>query len=242
MSIGRETTFTWLGHAAVEVRTPGGKVVLFDPWLGNPKSPRSADTVTQCDLLLVTHGHGDHLGDAIAIGARLRPAWPCIHEMRLWLARRLPGGSDAVTGMNKGGTVTAAGLRVSMTPAVHSAGDWNMDAGTTLYLGEPAGFVVEMENGLRVYHAGDTDVFGDMALIRERFRPDVALLPIGGHYTMDPAGAAIATELLGVAHVLPIHWGTFPLLAGTPAELETAIRARGGTATVHHWQPGDSIS
>jgi L-ascorbate metabolism protein UlaG (beta-lactamase superfamily) len=242
MSIGRDTTFTWLGHAAVEVRTPGGKVILFDPWLGNPKSPRPAAALERCDLLLVTHGHGDHLGDAVAIAARFRPAWPCIHEMSLWLARQLPGGADAVTGMNKGGTVEAAGLRVSMTPAVHSSGDWNMDAATTLYLGEPAGFVVELENGLRVYHAGDTDVFGDMALIRERFRPDVALLPIGGHYTMDPAGAAIAAELLGVAHVLPIHWGTFPLLAGTPAELEAAIGARGGTATVHHWQPGDSVS
>ncbi len=242
MSIGRDTTFTWLGHAAVEIRTPGGKVILLDPWLGNPKSPRPADALERCDLLLVTHGHGDHLGDAVAIASRFRPAWPCIHEMSLWLARRLPGGADAVIGMNKGGTVEAAGLRVSMTPAVHSAGDWNMDAGTTLYLGEPAGFVVEMENGLRVYHAGDTDVFGDMALIRERFRPDVALLPIGGHYTMDPAGAAIAVELLGVAHVLPIHWGTFPALAGTPAELEAAIAARGGTATVHHWGPGDSIS
>jgi L-ascorbate metabolism protein UlaG (beta-lactamase superfamily) len=241
MAIGRDTAFTWLGHAAVEMRTPGGKVVLFDPWLGNPKSPRPATALERCDLLLVTHGHGDHMGDAVAIAARFRPAWPCIHEMSLWLARRLPGGADAVTGMNKGGTLEAAGLRVSMTPAVHSAGDWNMDAGTTLYLGEPAGFVVELENGLRVYHAGDTDVFGDMALIRERFRPDVALLPIGGHYTMDPAGAAIAVELLGVSHVLPIHWGTFPILAGTPAELEAAIGARGGSAVVHHWQPGDTV-
>ncbi|HEY4751822.1 MAG TPA: metal-dependent hydrolase [Candidatus Limnocylindrales bacterium] len=242
MAIGRDTTFTWLGHAAVEIRTPGDKVVLFDPWLGNPKSPRTADAQERCDLLLVTHGHGDHLGDAVALASRLRPAWPCIHELSLWLARRLPGGADQVTGMNKGGTVEAAGLRVSMTPAVHSAGDWNGDAGTTLYLGEPAGFVVELENGLRVYHAGDTDVFGDMAIIRERFRPDVALLPIGGHYTMDPAAAAMAAELLGVAHVLPIHWGTFPLLAGTPDQLEAAIRARGGSAQVHHWQPGDSIS
>ena len=242
MSIGRDTSFTWLGHAAVEMRTPGGKVVLFDPWLGNPKSPRPADALERCDLLLVTHGHGDHLGDAVAIGARFRPAWPCIHEMSLWLARRLPGGADAVTGMNKGGTVEAAGLRVSMTGAAHSAGEWNGDAGTTLYLGEPAGFVVELENGFRVYHAGDTDVFGDMALIRERFRPDLAMLPIGGHYTMNPAGAAIAAELLGVQHVLPIHWGTFPILAGTPDQLEAAIRARGGTATVHHWQPGDTIS
>ncbi len=242
MAIGRDTTFTWLGHAAVEVRTPGGKVVLFDPWLGNPRSPRPSSAQGACDLLLVTHGHSDHMGDAVALAARFRPAWPCIHEMSLWLARRLPGGSDQVMGMNRGGTVEAAGVRVSMTPAVHSAGDWDNDAGTTVYLGEPAGFVVELENGLRVYHAGDTDVFGDMALIRERFRPDVALLPIGGHYTMDPAGAAIATELLGVSHVLPIHWGTFPALAGTPEQLEAAIRSRGGTATVHHWQPGDTVS
>ena len=242
MSIGRDTTFTWLGHAAVEMRTPGGKLVLFDPWLGNPKSPRPATALERCDLLLVTHGHADHMGDAVAIGARFRPAWPCIHEMGLWLARRLPGGGDAVIGMNVGGTAEAAGLRVSMTPAVHSAGDWSMDSATTLYLGEPAGFVVELENGLRVYHAGDTDVFGDMALIRERFRPDVALLPIGGHYTMDPAGAAIAVGLLGVEHVLPIHFGTFPILAGTPAELEAAVRARGGTASVYDWRPGDSIS
>ena len=242
MAIGRDTSFTWLGHAAVEMRTPGGKVVLFDPWLGNPKSPRPADAVERCDLLLVTHGHADHLGDAVAIGARFRPAWPCIHEMSLWLARRLPGGSDAVIGMNKGGTVEAAGLRVSMTTAEHSAGDWSMDAASTLYLGEPAGFVVELENGFRVYHAGDTDVFGDMRLIGELWHPDLAMLPIGGHYTMDPAGAAIAVELLGVSHVLPIHWGTFPILAGTPAELEAAIRVRGGTATVHHWQPGDTVS
>ena len=242
MAIGRDTTFTWLGHAAVEMRTPGSKVVLFDPWLGNPKSPRPPAAQGACDLLLVTHGHADHMGDAVALAARFRPAWPCIHEMSLWVARRLPGGSDQMMGMNKGGTAEAAGLRGSMTPAVHSAGTWDNDTGTTVYLGEPAGFVVELENGLRVYHAGDTDVFGDMALIRERFRPDVALLPIGGHYTMDPAGAAIATELLGVAHVLPIHWGTFPALAGTPEQLESAIRARGGTATVHHWQPGDTVS
>jgi L-ascorbate metabolism protein UlaG (beta-lactamase superfamily) len=242
MAIGRETSFTWLGHAAVEIRTPGGKTVLIDPWLDNPKSPKPASAVDRCDLLLVTHGHSDHLGDAISLAARLRPAWPCIHEMSLWLGRRLPGGSDQVLGMNKGGTVEVAGLRVSMTGASHSAGDWNAEAETTLYLGEPAGFVIELENGFRVYHAGDTDVFGDMALIRERYAPDLAMLPIGGHFTMDPAGAAIAVELLGVKDVLPIHWGTFPALAGTPEALETAVRARGGTATIHHWQPGDTVS
>jgi L-ascorbate metabolism protein UlaG (beta-lactamase superfamily) len=241
MAIGRDTSFTWLGHAAVEVRTPGGKVVLFDPWLGNPNSPRPAETQERCDLLLVTHGHSDHLGDAVALASRLRPAWPCIHEMSLWLGRRLPGGMDQVTGMNKGGTVDVAGLRVTMTGADHSAGDWNAAAESTLYLGEPAGFVVELENGFRIYHAGDTQAFGDMALIRELFRPDLAMLPIGGHFTMDPVGAALAAELLGVRDVLPIHWGTFPLLAGTPQQLQDAIAARGGTATVHAWNPGDTI-
>jgi L-ascorbate metabolism protein UlaG (beta-lactamase superfamily) len=242
MTIGRDTSFTWLGHAAVEVRTPGGKVILFDPWLGNPKSPKPADQVDRCDVLLVTHGHGDHMGDAIPLASRLRPAWPCIHEMSLWLSRRLPGGSDQLTGMNKGGTVEVAGLRVSMVPADHSAGDWNAGAESTLYLGEPAGFVVELENGFRIYHAGDTAVFGDMALIRDLFRPDLAMLPIGGHFTMDPVGAALATELLGVQHVLPIHWGTFPILAGTPAQLADAIAARGGSAEVIAWEPGDTVS
>jgi L-ascorbate metabolism protein UlaG (beta-lactamase superfamily) len=241
MTIGRDTTFTWLGHAAVEVRTPGGKGILFDPWLGNPMSPRPADTQQQLDVLLVTHGHGDHMGDAVALASRLRPAWPCIHEMSLWLSRRLPWGSEQVTGMNKGGTVDVAGLRVSMTGADHSAGDWNASNETTLYLGEPAGFVVELENGFRIYHAGDTQAFGDMALIRDLFKPDLAMLPIGGHFTMDPVGAALATELLGVTHVLPIHWGTFPLLAGTPQQLREAIAARGGTAEVIDWRPGDVV-
>ena len=146
----------------------------------------SADAVERCDLLLVTHGHFDHMGEAVALASRLRPAWPCMHEMSLWLARRLPGGADAATGMNKGGTVEAAGLRVTMTGADHSAGDWNAGGETTLYLGDPAGFVIELEDGYRIYHAGDTQVFGDMALIRDLHRPDLAMLPIGGHFTMDP--------------------------------------------------------
>jgi len=241
MAIGRDTSFTWLGHSAVEVRTPGGKVVLFDPWMGNPNSPRPAHTQERCDLLLVTHAHDDHMTDSIPLAARLRPAWPCIHEMSLWLARQLPGGADQVTGMNKGGTVEAAGLKVTMTGADHTSGDWDAGGATTLYLGEPVGFVVELENGFRIYHAGDTQVFGDMVYIRELFRPDLAMLPIGGHFTMDPVGAALATELLGVGHVLPIHWGTFPLLSGTPQQLQEAIAARGGTAQVHAWSPGDTI-
>ena len=242
MGLPAGSTITWYGHACIEISTAGGRTVLIDPWVGNPLSPKAADSVTVCDLLLVTHGHGDHLGDAVALASRLRPAWPCIHEMSLWLARRLPGGADQVIGMNKGGTLAVAGLRVTMTGADHSAGDWNAGAETTLYLGEPAGFVIELEDGYRVYHAGDTQAFGDMALIRELHRPDLAILPIGGHYTMDPVGAALAVELLGVSEVMPIHYGTFPALAGTPDELRAALAARGlGAVTVHALAPGSSI-
>ena len=243
MGLDRDTTFTWYGHACVEVGTPGGKTILIDPWFGNPRSPRSADSVQRCDLLLVTHGHSDHMGDAVALASRLRPTWPCIHEMSLWLGRRLPGGNDASMGMNKGGTVDVAGVRVTMVRADHSAGDWNPGGETTLYLGEPAGFVVELENGFRFYHAGDTNVFGDMALIRDLYRPDIALLPIGGHFTMGPREAALAVELLGVKHVMPIHYGTFPLLAGTPAALRNELDARGlGEVEIHAPEPGGSVS
>jgi L-ascorbate metabolism protein UlaG (beta-lactamase superfamily) len=242
MGLPAGTTITWNGHACVEVATAGGRTILIDPWFGNPRSPRSADSVTACDLLLVTHGHDDHMGDAVALAARLRPAWPCIHELSLWLARRLPGGGDQVIGMNKGGTVEAAGLRVTMTGADHSAGAWNAEGETTLYLGEPVGFVIELEDGYRIYHAGDTQAFSDMALIRELHRPDLAILPIGGHYTMDPAGAALAVGLLGVHDVMPIHYGTFDALAGTPEQLRAVLAERGlGSVTVHAPQPGDPL-
>jgi L-ascorbate metabolism protein UlaG (beta-lactamase superfamily) len=243
MALDRDTTITWYGHSCVEILSPGGVVVLIDPWFGNPRSPRAADTVERCDVLLVTHGHDDHMGDALALASRLRPAWPAIHEMSLWLGRRLPGGNDAVTGMNKGGTFEAAGLRVTMTHADHSAGDWNAGGETTLYLGEPVGVVLELENGFRIYHAGDTAVFGDMRLIGEINRPDLAMLPIGGHFTMGPREAALAVELLGVGHVMPLHYGTFPLLAGTPDQLRAELHARGlDHVTVHDPQPGGSFS
>jgi L-ascorbate metabolism protein UlaG (beta-lactamase superfamily) len=243
MGIPAGVRVTWYGHSCFELVTPGGRTVLFDPFFANPNSPIGADAVERCDVLLVSHGHFDHFGDALAIASRLRPAWPCIHEMSLWLARQLPGGQDASIGMNKGGTVEAAGIKFTMVHADHSAGDWNAGGETTLYLGDPVGFVVEFENGFRVYLAGDTDVYGDMRYIRELYAPELALLPIGGHYTMGPRGAAIAAELLGVQHIIPVHYGTFPILTGTPDQLRSELATRGlMNVQVHAPEPGGVVS
>jgi L-ascorbate metabolism protein UlaG (beta-lactamase superfamily) len=234
--------FTWYGHACIELRSPDGRVVLFDPWFGNPTSPRPVDDVGTCDLLLVSHGHHDHLGafpmqidsaDALTIARRTGPAWPCIHEMSLWLEEAGAGEAEVI-GFNKGGTVEARGLAVTMVQAQHSAGDWVSGAGTggSVYLGEPAGFVLRLEDDRVVYFAGDTDVFGDMELVRELHQPEVAFLPIGGHYTMGPRGAARAAQLLGVRAVVPIHYGTFPVLAGTPDELRRELESLGAEVEV----------
>ena len=242
MALNSAATFTWYGHSCWEVTTPGGRTILFDPWFRNPLSPRAPDAVDRCDLLLVTHGHGDHLGDALSIASRTRPAWPCIHEMGLWLGRNYAH-KDGLIGMNKGGTVEVSGLKVTMVRAEHSSGDIYGAAESPLYLGEPVGFVVELEDGDRFYFAGDTDVFSDMRLIGERFKPSLAFLPIGGHFTMDPIAAALAVEMLGVRDVAPMHYGTFGLLAGTPDQFRAALVARGlGDVTVHVSAPGQRLA
>jgi L-ascorbate metabolism protein UlaG (beta-lactamase superfamily) len=222
--------FTWFGHACVQIESESGTSILIDPWFGNPSSPVAADDVERCDVMLVTHGHHDHLGampgeiteaDALTIARRTHPTWPAIHELSLWLGAQDTGAD--IVGMNKGGSVAVGDVKVSMVPAEHSAGDFLAADGVPLYLGEAAGFVVELENSKRIYHAGDTALFGDMRLIGEMHRPDLAFLPIGGLFTMDPAAAARAVELLGVTTVVPIHFGTFPVLAGTPDQLREEL-------------------
>jgi L-ascorbate metabolism protein UlaG (beta-lactamase superfamily) len=225
---------TWYGHSAIRVETPGGTTVLVDPWLRNPNSVVDPDSIERCDLMLVTHGHHDHLGsmpgeiggaDSLTIARRTRPVWPCVHELSLWLEAQ--GTGAEVVGMNKGGAVQVRDVRVTMVHADHSAGDWSADLGVPVYLGEPAGFVLELDTGPRLYLSGDTALFGDMRLIAEMYRPEVAFLPIGGHYTMDPPAAARAVELIGATTVIPIHYGTFPVLTGTPAQLRDELEGLG---------------
>ncbi len=241
MPLDPKTTITWYGHACVEVVTPGGKTILIDPWFGNPTSPKAPGAVGKCDVMIVPHGHFDHFGEALAIASRTRPVWPAIHELSLWLARNYAH-KDSVIGMNKGGMVEAAGVRVTMTHADHSAGDIYGTAESPIYLGEPVGVVIELENGYRLFHAGDTALFGDLRLIGELHQPQLAMLPIGGHFTMGPREAAIAVEWLGVKDVLPLHFGTFPILAGTPDELRRELAARGlADVTVHTPEPGGRV-
>ena len=231
-----DVELTWLGHASFRVDSPGGKRLYVDPWLSNPKCPDGEKEPERVDLMALTHGHGDHIGDALPLGQKFSPKLVAIIELASWLeGQGFPGGGQL--GMNKGGTVEAEGIEFTMTHAVHSSAMIDGD-GPPIYLGEAAGFVVEFENGTKIYFAGDTNVFGDMALIRRIYAPELAVLPIGDHFTMGPTEAAVALELLGVKRCVPCHWGTFPILAGTPDELrrltgvEIVDMAPGDTVTV----------
>jgi L-ascorbate metabolism protein UlaG (beta-lactamase superfamily) len=210
---------TWLGHSTFLIKTPEGKRILVDPWLaGNPSCPEEFHHVN-VDAILITHGHNDHIGDVFTAAERCSGPIVGIYDLTSWLGTKGVDGSK-LAGMNKGGTVVFEDLEiaVSMTHAIHSSSFQNED-GTIQYLGEAAGYCVEFSNELVLYIAGDTSLFGDMEWIGELYHPDVAILPIGDHFTMDPQQAAIATDLLGVEAVIPCHHGTFPLLAGTPDEL-----------------------
>lgn len=230
-----KTEVLWLGQAAFRVTTPGGKSIMIDPWFTtNPKTPadwKHLDSVGKVDAILVTHGHGDHVGDAPALAKRHGAPLlvPGGLGSSLTALGVVPG--QQVTRFNKGGTVTLfgpQGVKVSMTPAEHSSEFTHRNPATgkdEIHVGgEPVGYVLELENGFRIYHMGDTALFGDMKLIGERYRPDLVLVPIGGHFTMDPKDAAIAVrDYLKPKYAIPMHYGTLPVLRGTPQEFVQAL-------------------
>jgi L-ascorbate metabolism protein UlaG (beta-lactamase superfamily) len=227
-----DVSATWLGHASFRIDSPNGKRIYVDPWLDNPKCPDNEKEPERVDVIAVTHGHSDHVGSVVEIAKKSSPEIVAIVELKAWLGNQ---GVDvgSVPGPNKGGTVDIDGIKFTLTNAFHSS---SSDSGE--YLGEAAGLVIEFENGTKIYVAGDTCVFSGMQLIGRIYQPDVAVLPIGGHFTMDPREAGVALELLGTSRCIPYHYGTFPLLSGTPEEL----RQRAPNVEVIELQPGETTT
>lgn len=212
-------TMTWLGHSTVLVEDGCGTRIVIDPWLsGNPVCPPEYHVLTEIDLVLLTHAHYDHIGDAIPLALATGADVVGIFELCDWLGKK---GVEKTHPMNKGGTQIVRNVPVMMVHADHSCGI--SDGEEILYGGEAAGYVIELSDGFRIYHAGDTNVFSDMKLIAELYRPDLACLPIGNLFTMGPREAALAASFLGASQVLPLHHGTFPLLTGTPEEFARLI-------------------
>ncbi len=228
-------TFTYCGHSTVRCDLPGGEVVLIDPWLTtNPACPDELKDFDRIDAMLITHGHSDHMADAVELAARYEPqivvaTW----EICQWLISK---GIKNCSGMNVGGTQDVLGTRVTQVHAIHTSSI--DDGGQMLPGGEATGFVMRLPSGYTFYHAGDTALFGDMQLIAELYRPQLAFLPIGDHFTMDPQQAALACKFLTLPQVIPIHWGTFPLLTGTPAQLEQELASLGVSTEVIALAPG----
>jgi L-ascorbate metabolism protein UlaG (beta-lactamase superfamily) len=234
------TTITWLGSAAFRLTSPGGKQIYLDPWLENGECPESEKTPERVDLIVLTHGHHDHVGQTMDLWHRFKPPVVCSQDLRHWLERRGLD-PDRRLGPDKGGTVDIGGVAVSLTDARHCGGA--PDYG---YGGAACGIVLRLEDGFRMYFAGDTAVFGDMQLIARMYRPDIAVLPIGGHYTMDPEGAAIALELLGVKRCIPCHYRVGPqppppraVLPGKPEHLRKLVPA---DIEIIAPQPGETVT
>ncbi len=228
------TVVTWLGHATVLVTTAAGTTILIDPFIEhNPKYPKDFVLPEKLDLILATHGHFDHIGDVIPVAKKTGAPVIAMYELASWFGSK---GIENTIGLGYGGSHQQGDVTVTMTQARHSSGI--QDGNTFVYGAEPAGYVLTIEGGPVLYHAGDTDVFSDMQLIRDLYGPKFGMLPIGGHFTMGPRGAAMATKFLGLEVVLPLHWGTMPALTGTPSELRTYIGNTG--VQVLGLEPGGS--
>ena len=228
------TRITWLGHATVLVETAKGTKILIDPFIAhNPKYPKDFTLPAKIHYILLTHGHGDHISDAVPVASEHDATVVAIYELAAYVAGK---GVARTVGMNLGGTVQLDDVAATLVEAKHSSGA--EDESGTHYVGVAAGYVLTIADGPVLYHAGDTAVFGDMKLIRELYKPEVAMLPIGGHFTMGPKEAALATRFLEPQLVLPLHFGTFPPLTGTPEELAALV---GDAVKVVSWNPGESV-
>src|SRR6202451_4251806 len=216
MSNLKAVQLTGVGLSSFRIVTPGGRTVIIDPWvMNNPSCPASEKKVKHVDILLCTHGHGDHIGDAVEIIKQHNPQVVGMPELCGWLEKK---GAKKTAMMNKGGTQKVGDIKVTMVHADHSCGI--QDGDQIVYGGEACGYVVEFENGVKIYHAGDANVFGDMAIIQELYAPQIAMIPIGDYFTMGPREAAFACKLLKAKTVIPMHFGTFPVLTGSPSQLQ----------------------
>jgi len=224
---------TWLGHATFRIQTPKGRIILVDPWvMQNPACPEKEKTVKSLNVMLITHGHGDHIGDAVEIAKKHIPKVIGIPELCGWLEKK---GVQQISMMNKGGTQQVDDIKVTMVHADHSCGI--QDGDQLVYGGEACGYVIEFENSIKIYHAGDTNVFGDMKIIHDLYAPDIAMLPIGDHFTMGPREAAYACDLLKPKTVIPMHFATFPVLTGRPSDLSKLAH----NVQILEMKPGQTI-
>ncbi len=232
MSHPDSTRITWLGHSTVLVQTPAGANILIDPFIEhNPKYPHGFELPSKLHYILLTHGHGDHISDVVPVAKKHSSTVVAIYELANYVAGK---GVEKTIGMNLGGSVELEDVTATLVDARHSSGA--QDEQGTHYVGVAAGFVLTIKDGPVLYHAGDTSPFRDMELIRELYQPRVAMLPIGGFYTMGPREAALAVRFIAPEVVLPLHWGTFPPLKGTPEQLAAIVEP--GVKVVS-WKPGE---
>jgi L-ascorbate metabolism protein UlaG (beta-lactamase superfamily) len=237
-TLNRGFALTWLGHNSFKLVTRSGRTLLLDPWVeGNPATPKEHKTFDKIDVMTISHGHGDHMADAVTLARKFKPVVVCNYEIHLFLQKK---GIGSTAPMNKGGSQEAAGIRITMVHATHSSGI--EDGGQVVYGGEPCGFVFTLEDGTRIYHAGDTGVHADMALIAELYSPEIAVLPIGDLFTMGPREAAMAARMLKPRLIVPAHYGTFPALTGTPEALRTELKQLGLDIEVVALRPGETLS